>query len=413
LRAGWSIGDVQQRYIFTTNGADQFVGRCAVGLDINSPTFAQLPPHFAVTVLNDGEWRQFVPGYDNLPAEFRPVLPFLLASLVYHLPFLQRTMSSHHSFWISKIVQSGYLGVDGIPTSAGVILNNVVLCGMFSNSTSRMVATGIPPNVYIYNKLEDLNQKHRKSHALMLDKFDELKSVIANDLPEHLKKLMLENFIVNGAVPVTQAQLDSTIELCFRNLILPQLKVFAAGVGDEEIQHDVMKIHQNEQFLESALFKSFEWKGKFRQVPEDFIFPVGKLNELFDLWYCGNFNLKIVPYCKLQPNIDLKELKQCANACGNFSKAKFVFSQFEEIATAKGLIPSSNSNFIREMVPEKRMSLFIDCFVSLLSKVHNLEEEKLKQELQAGKSKWSDASYVTLYEKLKQPKRKHTISPTE
>lgn len=32
LRAGWSLGSVQSRYIFEGAGGDQFVGRAATGL---------------------------------------------------------------------------------------------------------------------------------------------------------------------------------------------------------------------------------------------------------------------------------------------------------------------------------------------------------------------------------------------
>ena len=35
LRAGWSLGSVQGRYIFEGSGGDQFVGRAAAGRDTN------------------------------------------------------------------------------------------------------------------------------------------------------------------------------------------------------------------------------------------------------------------------------------------------------------------------------------------------------------------------------------------
>lgn len=46
LRAGWSLGSVQNRYIHQSPGGDQFVGRAAAGLNVNSDEFADLPPHF-------------------------------------------------------------------------------------------------------------------------------------------------------------------------------------------------------------------------------------------------------------------------------------------------------------------------------------------------------------------------------
>ena len=43
LRAGWSVGAVQDRYIFSGPGGDQIVGRANAGLDPNSRNFAVLP----------------------------------------------------------------------------------------------------------------------------------------------------------------------------------------------------------------------------------------------------------------------------------------------------------------------------------------------------------------------------------
>ena len=45
-RAGWSIGNLQQRCIFSTEGGDQMVGRILCGGECNSEDFAALPPHF-------------------------------------------------------------------------------------------------------------------------------------------------------------------------------------------------------------------------------------------------------------------------------------------------------------------------------------------------------------------------------
>ena len=50
LRAGWSLGPVQSRYIFEGAGGDQFVGRAATGISLSDPAFANLPPHFKHTI---------------------------------------------------------------------------------------------------------------------------------------------------------------------------------------------------------------------------------------------------------------------------------------------------------------------------------------------------------------------------
>ena len=52
LRAGWSLGNVQNRYILDGGGGDQLCGRAATGLDINDVSFASLPPHFDQATLS-------------------------------------------------------------------------------------------------------------------------------------------------------------------------------------------------------------------------------------------------------------------------------------------------------------------------------------------------------------------------
>ena len=37
LRAAWSLGNVQNRYLFYGSGGDQFVGRAATGKDYHTP----------------------------------------------------------------------------------------------------------------------------------------------------------------------------------------------------------------------------------------------------------------------------------------------------------------------------------------------------------------------------------------
>jgi hypothetical protein len=92
LRADWSLGPVQSRYILEGEGGDQVCGRAASGLPLTDDSFANLPPHFLGSdedFLSTAEWEDILPGYSTFyPLNFREVIPFLLASLVYHVPYL-------------------------------------------------------------------------------------------------------------------------------------------------------------------------------------------------------------------------------------------------------------------------------------------------------------------------------------
>jgi hypothetical protein len=64
LRAGWSLGNVQDRYLFAGDGGDQLTGRCVSGLGISDDGFAILPPHFSdETVIElQQHWDEIIPG---------------------------------------------------------------------------------------------------------------------------------------------------------------------------------------------------------------------------------------------------------------------------------------------------------------------------------------------------------------
>jgi hypothetical protein len=95
-RAGWSIGNTQDRYLFHGEGSDQFVGRVVSGLPITDVKFACLPPRFHSSVVESViDWEAIFPGYSTLAGSFRSVLPFLLASLSYHREWLSQNL--HHS----------------------------------------------------------------------------------------------------------------------------------------------------------------------------------------------------------------------------------------------------------------------------------------------------------------------------
>ena len=146
LRAGWSLGPVQSRYIFEGVGGDQFVGRAATGISSSDPDFAILPPHFHDTngpVISVQEWEDILPGFSSFyPENFRVALPCLLASLAYHHDWLLETLLPNHPLFFQRIWTSGILQR----------LRPKVLTGVFHNDVSRMNATGVPPYVNLANR---------------------------------------------------------------------------------------------------------------------------------------------------------------------------------------------------------------------------------------------------------------------
>jgi hypothetical protein len=109
LRMGWSLGNVQKRYIFGGPGSDQVLGRTIAALDCTSPRFALLPPHFTqADTLSIQQWEEAVPGFSLYPEQFRIVIPYLVASVVFHIEWLKKTLPSSHPLFLSRFYRNNY-----------------------------------------------------------------------------------------------------------------------------------------------------------------------------------------------------------------------------------------------------------------------------------------------------------------
>ena len=160
LRAGWSLGNVQDRYIFAGSGGDQLVGRAVSGLPVNESSFAILPPHFSpstIQEISEYGWNNILADYESYPECFRNVVPYLLASLLYHLPYLKDTLHVTHPLWNCRLFQSeGQINGQ----NAVQYLQSKVLLGTGRCSETNLQATGVPPHLVLSYELEKLREAH-------------------------------------------------------------------------------------------------------------------------------------------------------------------------------------------------------------------------------------------------------------
>ena len=116
-RAGWSIGNVQQRYIFPTEG---MVDRILCGGEWNSDDFAALPPHFEEGAITHEQWSARVSGYKYYPARFKVVIPYLVvASVVLHEELQTKNLPSEHPHFICRLNTSNGSLSDKILSGSG------------------------------------------------------------------------------------------------------------------------------------------------------------------------------------------------------------------------------------------------------------------------------------------------------
>jgi hypothetical protein len=111
-RADWSLGAVRDQFIAAdNNGNDQFVARTMSGLDLQSPSFATLPPHFSL--VDTAEISAILHSIVNVnayPELFQGCLPYLLvSSLAYHQEHVDEMLGQQDRLRSSRLWTSGIL----------------------------------------------------------------------------------------------------------------------------------------------------------------------------------------------------------------------------------------------------------------------------------------------------------------
>lgn len=259
LRAGWSLGPVQSRYIMEGQGGDQLCGIAATGLTMTSTEFACLPPHFNASdgsVLTVAEWEDIVPGFSTyFPSHFRPVIPYLLASVIFHKEWLVETLPLQHPLFNSRLWTSGVMDR----------LSSKVLSGNGRNEISGLTATGIPPHVLIANEMVKLQAEMEAIRIEVMGKIDEM--------PEKVKATLLENFTVHGVVPITQNQVTSMISNLQETLLeAVRQQSIALSTSISEVA-EARRDNSVGIVPSDGTYKTFAWGGRYNFVPQGFQFP--------------------------------------------------------------------------------------------------------------------------------------------
>ncbi len=366
LRAGWSLGPVQSRYIFQGQGGDQFVGRAATLLELNSIDFSVLPPHFSTNegpVITTQEWNQILPGFSTYyPDEFKVALPFLLASIVHHQDWLNATLPKNHPFFSHRMYLSGLLHR----------LKAKVHVGHFKNEVSNLQATGIPPYVMLANRMYFLE----KEMAAMKRVYAEGVEAI----PDEVCKKLLKNFNIEGVQQVTIEQLQMMFNQ-FRSDIMEDVRKCALSGGNSTIQ-DALEATDN------AEYKVWNWGGRLHMVPENWRFPKCCCYLIWESWWCGNKMDKISPLRHLK-NYDLTSQSD-----------RTLLSKARKVIDAVILISNLQFNDIKNMSVVERDSLFESSFFNLCCKlcdVNSIDE--------FNRRRFSEVSYVTIYDYIIKSKK--------
>jgi hypothetical protein len=129
---------------------DQFVARVMSGLDLQSPSFATLPPHFSlIDTAEISAILHSVVDVNAYPERFQGCLPLLLASLAYLHAYLDKTLGQQDRLRSSRVWTSCLL-----PN-----LKNKVILDNGQCEATGMTATGVPPHIVIAVATEKIQEK--------------------------------------------------------------------------------------------------------------------------------------------------------------------------------------------------------------------------------------------------------------
>lgn len=137
LRAGWSLGHIQDVYIFQTQEGDEFVGRCASMLNMMNGDFASSPPFFRDSLeseISDEALAAVFPHHHCIDGS-KQLLYRCLASMVFHRQSILNLHPNHAARSIYLYCQS---------SMHNELANHVQMVHSWETNN---VLTGIPPHI--------------------------------------------------------------------------------------------------------------------------------------------------------------------------------------------------------------------------------------------------------------------------
>lgn len=389
LRAGWSLGQVQKRYLTRADGSDNLCGRVACGLNLNDgASFSVLPPHFHPSfVLTAEQWAEIAPGYDQLPACFQGCLIYLLASIVHHYDWLTAkdesgsyvNLPASHPFFVSRIFTSGKL----LQFRQHLLpLNTDGRC-----EESGMTATGIPPSVENARRLARIEAENVKLRAEIV----QLRTDMITLLPEAVVGLLKENITAPGLHQVTRTEMITMIEEGFARL--------RSSMAAVEPAQTVTTITTSATVVEGQLnnwkwntYNVWSWGGKLdRPVPMDFEFPKTKcaVKEICDMFFSG------IPAQNIRPFHFIKSMQLKRDQQSAFCKAMTVFRTISERAATIGSEQFGTTS-VAELYKVRLTTwdqLFTQAFLTLLDDIKACRNGKVVHNP-------GEMSYSTFYDLL-------------
>jgi hypothetical protein len=206
---------------------------------MDSHKFATLPPFFPTSEGIELARAALSRCFSYIPDELRRILPFCLASLVYHRVWLRQTLPANHRLSNTAIFAS----------KLDEELSQHVACRI-PLEDDPITATGVPPHVHILHQVDE-----------------SVPRVIAGVSSE------LERRATDSG-SITRACMENCMET-----VLERRGILSSTAQPVALQ-------PTQEQMSKKLWHY--WGGKFRRIPEGFQFPSGGLIVAWQQYCCGD-----------------------------------------------------------------------------------------------------------------------------
>jgi hypothetical protein len=273
IRAGWSLGKVQEIYIKYEQGGDQFAGRCLAMLPLLKPQFAVSPPHFSTDVsrqwINETKASVFA-MVSVLPSQSR-LLEMCLAQMVYHRSIVLQWAGGH------VIRMNCQLFRDPTMMEQATVDGTQVLHPWSSDD---YVFSGVPPHVVLLHEVHTIAEQQKT----LVEQF--LTGVTG----------ILDSREIGGGAMSTQ-RLRELLDEATKD-IREQLNSLTEN-GPGSIRNSTtcnQGTTQRQQFVPHLYGGTFHW------LPQDWRFPSVGVLMLWQTWLLGDTVQNVPPLRMLSAN---------------------------------------------------------------------------------------------------------------
>lgn len=333
-RAGWTLGDASDKYVFQDPQGDRIVGRTLTGLAPHLPEFMTLPPHFQhdapsslilellkkiyqpiidMVLYVKGEDGALNPRskYSEIRPVFFTLLRHLLASLIFHYQWLSETLPPRSLFRLLFSV---------------ITVSDVAQLSPFVTTDPAkgvMNVTGVSAVSYLFSDYSKLSKKM----DLIDSKLDSLPVLVVSDMKASIEELMQAtgNLTPNSVETILDRVLDRRIRELRGGDLQPSASPVTSSSSSSTSSTPSLDQVSNGVPL-------YCWGGKHSRVPENFAFPRCNFRSAWSYWWTG-ISDEETPICPFR-YFDGKDLKDIDR--GFLSEWKLVFSYLKAFLNGKG-----------------------------------------------------------------------------